>query len=62
MIRSFMRDLVLTSHFGALLPSTGLATRPTHLVLERTLVPPLHDTGKECGQISYQYEGLVPIG
>ena len=33
----------------------------THLVPERNLVPPLHDNGKECGQISYQYEGLVTV-
>ena len=30
----------------------------THLLPERNLEPPLHDTGKECGQISYRYESL----
>ena len=33
----------------------------THLVQERNLVSPLHDTGTECGQISYRYERFVPV-
>ena len=70
MIQSFMWALHLTSHVGALLPiDTHALSVPvnsaTHLVPERSLVPPLiHDTGTECGQISYRYENrseLVPV-
>ena len=67
--RSFLWALVLTSHFGALLTiDTHSLPVPvnsaTHLLPERNLVPPLHDTGTECGQISYRYENrseLVPV-
>ena len=63
---SFLWALVLTSHFGALLTiDTHSLPVPvnsaTHLVPERNLVPPLHDTGTECGQISYRYERFVPV-
>ena len=56
-----MWALVLTSQFGALLPIDRHAlpvpvNSDTHLVPERNLVPPLHDTGTECDQISYRYE------
>ena len=38
------------------------STRPLiQFVPERNLVPPLHDTGTECGQISYRYERFVPV-
>ena len=66
MTRSFLWALVLTSHVGALLTiDTHSLPVPvnlaTHLVPERNLVPPLHDTGTECGQISYRYERFVPV-
>ena len=61
--------LVLRSHFGALLTIDRHSlpvpvNLTTHLLRERNLVPPLHDTGTECGQISYRYENrseLVPV-
>ena len=64
--RSFSWALVLTSHFGALLTIDThslpvLVNSATHLVPERNLVPPLRDTGTECGQISYRYERFVPV-
>ena len=64
--QSFLWALVLTSHFGALLTiDTHSLPVPvnsaTHLLPERNLVPPSHDTGTECGQISYWYERFIPV-
>ena len=54
--RSFLWALALTSHFRALL------TIDTHsLPIPVNSVPPLYDTGTECGQISYRYERFVPV-
>ena len=66
MTRRFIWAFVSASHFREVLP----IDRPslpvpinsvTHLVPERNLVSPLHDTGTEYGPISYWYERLVPV-